>query len=93
MSNSERVGSTVAATVPDYTHPIARTGEQQFAAVVRQRSGMDAGLIDSGTRDITHLSEADQQDAVNSAYAIYETWVRQTGKRAGRDPYIGGSPK
>lgn len=93
MSSSERAGSTSEATMPDYTHPIARTGEQQFAAVVRQRSGMDAGCIDSGTRDITHLSDADQQDAVNSAYAIYETWVRQTGKRAGRDPYIGGSPK
>ena len=69
----------------DYTFPIARGGEQQFACVVRQRSGMDAGMIDSGTRCIRHLRDSEQQDAVDAAYAIYERWIGQTGKRAHRD--------
>jgi hypothetical protein len=70
---------------PDYTLPIARTGEEQFAAVVRNRSGACAGDIDGATRDIRHLSKVDQRDAVESAYAIYETFCRQTSLRARRD--------
>lgn len=69
----------------DYTYPIARSGEPQYAAIMRQRSGMDAGSIDMGVRDVTHLCDGDQQDVVDSAFAIYETVCGQTGKKARRD--------
>ena len=69
----------------DYTRPIARTGEQQFACILRNRSGMDSGSIDFGARFIDELCPADQQDAVNAAYAVYEKWCRETGKKAARD--------
>ena len=68
--------------ITDYTKPIAKEGEQQFAAIIRNRSGMDAGCIDMGIRDISHLSNRDKQEAVNSAYAVYEAFCRQTGKIA-----------
>jgi uncharacterized protein (DUF2336 family) len=84
MSSSTPMSSPPPA-MPDYTLPIARTGEQQFAAIIRQRSGFDAGIIDMAVRDITHLSILDQQDAVEAAYAIYETLRNQTGKVARRD--------
>lgn len=49
---------------------------------------MDAGNIDMAARDITHLSDIDKKDAVEAAYAIYETYRNQTGLRARRDgPY------
>lgn len=64
---------------PDYTLPIARTGEQQFAAIVRNRSGESAGEIDMGVRDVTFLHPSEQQDVVNTAYAIYDNLCRQTG--------------
>lgn len=85
MSSDEALNTAQQVPAPDYTLPIARTGEQQFAAIIRQRSGMDAGCIDMGVRDITWLCDADQQDAVNSAFAIYETLCDQTGKKAVRD--------
>jgi len=69
----------------DYTLPIARAGEQQFAAIVRQRSGMDAGCIDMAVRDISHLSDADKRDAVESAYSLYESWRDSAGIKARRD--------
>lgn len=84
MSNSYPVAPQ-ASPRPDYTLPIARTGEQQFGCIMRQRSGMDAGCIDMGARRIDHLSEGDQQDAVDSAYSLYETFCSQTGMRAKRD--------
>ncbi len=64
---------------PDYTLPIARSGEQQFGAIVRNRSGMDAGELDYGARDITHLHPSEQQDAVNAAYCLYQSFCNQTG--------------
>jgi hypothetical protein len=69
----------------DYSLPIARDGEQQFACILRNRSGMDSGNIDMAARFLTGLSDGDQQAAVNSAYAIYEKWCHETGKRAPRD--------
>lgn len=66
----------------DYKQPIARTGEDQFACIVRNRSGIDAGRIDMGARSIEHLSAYDQQDAVNSAYSVYEKWCDETGLTA-----------
>lgn len=78
----------------DYKQPIARTGEDQFACIVRNRSGIDAGRIDMGARSIEHLSAYDQQDAVNSAYSVYEKWRDETGltaTRAAAQP-LGASP-
>ena len=71
--------------IGDYTTPIARTGEQQFACIMRNRSGVSSGEIDFGARFIDRLCDGDQQSAVNSAFAIYEKWCRETGKRAPRD--------
>ena len=62
----------------DYTAPIARTGEEQFACILRQRSGIDAGNIDMGVRDIDHLPPTEQQDVVNTAYLIYEAYCQRT---------------
>jgi hypothetical protein len=70
---------------PDYTRPIARQGEQQFACIMRNRSGESAGRIDAGVRDVTILCDAEQQDVVDCAYAIYEMVCDQTKKKAGRD--------
>lgn len=64
----------------DYRLPIARGGEQQFACILRNRSGIDAGCIDMAVRDITHLCDAEQQDVVNTAYLIYETYAKQVNK-------------
>lgn len=44
---------------PDYTLPIARSGEQQFACVLRNRSGQDSGEIDNGQGSASsHCSDA-----------------------------------
>jgi hypothetical protein len=72
-------------TEPDYTLPIARTGEQQFGCILRQRSGVSAGEIDFALRDCTVLSDADQQDACDCAYMMYESICRQTGKQSSKD--------
>ena len=69
----------------NYTAPIARTGEQQFACIMRNRSGMDSGEIDFGARFIDHLCPGDQQAAVDAAFAVYEKWCRESGMRARRD--------
>lgn len=68
-----------------YMTPIARSGEQQFACILRNRSGFDAGCIDFGLRDCTILSEAEQQDVVDVAYALYQAICSQTKKQAGND--------
>lgn len=87
MGSSEHVPGFASPPKPqsDYTRPIARSGEQQFACIMRQRSGESSGRIDMGVRDVTPFPDDDQQDAVDSAYAIYETLCDQTGKRAKRD--------
>lgn len=69
---------------PDYTTPIARTGEQQFAAIVRNRSGMDAGCIDFGLRDLSYWPE-EAQDFCDIAYALYQAICYQTQLRAKND--------
>jgi hypothetical protein len=73
----------------DFTQPIARSGEQQFGAIVRNRSGIDAGSVDFSARMIGELCEGDQQDCVEMAYCLYESFCNQTGKRSvneGRRP-------
>lgn len=68
-----------------YTSPIARTGEQQFACILRNRSGVDAGEIDFGARFINDLSDREQQAAIESVYSVYLKWCRETGKKSHRD--------
>ena len=68
-----------------YREPIARAGEQQFACILRNRSGIDAGSIDFGARFIDGLNANDQQDAIESAYSIYLKWCDETGMRSRRD--------
>lgn len=74
---------------PDFTSPIARTGEQQFACVLRNRSGVSSGDIDFGARFIDSLCPGDQQDAIEAAYSIYQKWCAETGRRSRRDPLPG----
>jgi len=64
----------------NYLRPIAREGEQQFACILRNRSGMDAGCIDYGLRNVSHLCEGDKQDIVDTAYVLYQSICEQTGK-------------
>lgn len=66
----------------DYTLPIAREGEEQFGCILRNRSGMDAGNIDFGLRDCTHLHPSEQQDIVDMCYAMYESACSQLGLTA-----------
>lgn len=68
----------------DYTQPIARTGEQQYACIMRERSGIDAGNIDYGLRDLTHMGDGGQT-AVNVIFSLYEAACDQTGLRAEKD--------
>lgn len=70
---------------PDYTQPIARSGEQQFACILRNRSGHDAGCIDYGLRDCTILCEAEQQEVCDTAFALYQSICAQVGKKARND--------
>lgn len=72
-------------TLEGYDSPIAKTGEQQFACVLKNRSGVSAGEIDFGARFIDALSDGDQQDAIEAAYSIYLKWCRETGKKSKRD--------
>lgn len=85
MDMSKKVAHVQTGTRTDYTSPIARTGEQQFACILRNRSGISSGEIDFGARFIYDLCDADQQSAVDSAFAVYEKWCRETGKKARRD--------
>lgn len=54
----------------DYTQPIARTGEQQFGCILRNRSGFDAGKIDFGARDCSGVPDADHQAIVDAVFAL-----------------------
>lgn len=84
-ANQSEVREQKPGNKPDYTLPIAREGEQQFACILRNRSGQSAGEIDMGVRDVTILCDAEQQDVVDTAYAIYETVCNQTKKKSQRD--------
>ena len=76
--------NSAAVSPGNYTYPIARAGEEQFACIVRNRSGIDAGRIDFGARFIRHLSESEQQDAIESVYSVYQKWCSETGKTSRR---------
>lgn len=75
------------ATTPTsgYTSPIARSGEQQFACVLRNRSGESSGDIDFGARSIKGLSYRDQRGAIEAAYSVYLKWCSETGEKSIRD--------
>ena len=68
-----------------YLSPIAKAGEQQFACILRNRSGISSGEIDFGARFINVLSDGDQQDAIESVYSVYLKWCDETGKKSRRD--------
>jgi hypothetical protein len=56
------------------TEPLARSGEQQFGIICRQRSGMEAGTISPVARvfEIEELGDADQKDACTAALVLAE---------------------
>ncbi len=68
----------------DPTKPIARGGEPIYASIIRNQSGVDSGNIDFGARvfAIEKLSDTDQQDICDIAYALYLTICRYTEKKA-----------
>lgn len=68
-----------------YTTPIACEGIEQFACILRNKSGEHAGEIDMRVRDVDHLPKCEQQDVVDMAYAIYKSYCFRTGLRATRD--------
>jgi len=76
MSN-DNVTPMIRST--DYTTPIARTGEQQFAVILRNRSGISAGEIDFGARSINELPVPDQQMAIDCLLCVYHNWTEETG--------------
>jgi hypothetical protein len=69
----------------DYMTPIARSGEQQFACILRNRSGFDAGNIDFGLRHLGDLPASEQQDVCDIAYALYRAVCDQTRNVAAQD--------
>jgi len=99
MSSSEQHPShknNNARFVGDYTFPMARSGEEQFGIIKRQRSGISSGEIDFGARDITHLSKGEQQEAINMAYCLYlslsgQTGLKQTVDRFAKEAQVSGS--
>lgn len=70
---------------PDYTIPIARVGEEQFAAIKRNRSGFDAGEIDFALRSLDDLGEYDKQQITDTAFGLYQAICRQTNRKATND--------
>lgn len=67
------------------TSRIARDGETEFAAIVRNRSGVDSGEIDFGLKHgeiIDSLSDHDKQSLVDTAYALARACEEATGKHA-----------
>ena len=66
---TQAVSSGVGPMVDPLTHPLARSGEQQFAVLCRQRSGIDSGNITEVTRpfQIEELCNQDQKDIALSS--------------------------
>lgn len=66
----------------DLTEPIAKSGEQIYATILRNRSGMDAGCIDYGARvfAIRDLCEGEQRDIIATGYALYSNIMRYCDK-------------
>jgi len=64
--------------VDPLTHPLARSGEQQFAVLCRQRSGIDSGNITEVTRpfQIEELCNQDQKDIALSSINLAITVLR-----------------
>lgn len=73
----------------DLTTPIARGGEPIYASIMRNRSGFDSGEIDYGHRveATAALGEHDKQSITDTAYALYESVCRETGKQSKRDTH------
>jgi hypothetical protein len=59
------------------TKPIAREGEQQYAVILRNRSGQDSGEIDYSVRIfiIESMDDYNQRETVSSAIMLLETII------------------
>lgn len=59
------------------TMPIVRTGEQQFAVICRERSGVESGTICPTARvfEIEELCDQDQKDIVSSALILADMCI------------------
>lgn len=75
---TQAVSSGVGPMVDPLTHPLARSGEQQFAVLCRQRSGIDSGNITEVTRpfQIEELCNQDQKDIALSSINLAITVLR-----------------
>jgi len=65
------------ADMTDLTKPIARAGEQQFAVICRQRSGVDSGTICPSARvfEIEELCDPDQKDIVSAVLILADMCI------------------
>ncbi|CAN5426674.1 hypothetical protein BH11ARM1_BH11ARM1_14270 [soil metagenome] len=69
-----------------------RTGETEFAAIVRNRSGQDAGSIDFGLKSgdvIDALCDRDKQELVDTAFSLFLAIESATGRKATETTEIG----
>lgn len=77
---SEFHNGTCVANQPA-PEPVARSGETEFAAIIRNRSGMDAGEIDFSIKSarVDELSEAEKKDICFIAERLHQTICSMTG--------------
>lgn len=61
----------------DYTKRIAREGEQEFATIIRNRSGISSGEIDFGARSIDELCDYDKMRVVDCCLLLYEKYSHE----------------
>ena len=82
MDPNRTLDNTVKRVEIDYTSPIARAGEEQYACIHRERSGVSAGDVSGTTVDISGFRDYAQQEIVDAAFIVYERFCKQTGKRS-----------
>lgn len=72
---------------PDLTKPIARAGEQIYASIQRERSGIDSGKISPSVRvfAVAALSPGDQGDMVSAALLLLEMVLDYTSEKSQND--------
>lgn len=89
MNLNQNAPKTTEPTPEQKQSRIARGGETEFAAIVRNRSGQDAGEIDYGLKHgpvLDTLCDRDKQSLVDMAYALAEACERATGKKRRAEP-------
>lgn len=84
MSNNTGTQHKPTPEKPDLTLPIARSGEQIYASIQRERSGVDAGVISPSVRvfAIDELGFDDQQSAVSAGLLLLEMIVEHVQEQA-----------